>query len=322
MTKWLKQSITLGAVWLAAPLAASFAQALERRDDLRLVGAAAAESVYAIRTRTGFKTLIEFDPGEGVQQVALGDETAFRHTPDPTGRAVIIAPMRAEAVTNLVVVTNRRVYAFTLETRPRTESTPLRIRITDALADTVDPVKIADLPPLAAPSASAATALPARTFKPHPIAREARLAVAAQPPAALAGARIVRVGTFLAAQEQLTAQAASSPSATTPRPPALQVWNATYSISGAPLARPRDVIDNGQETHFALRKEAPQPTIIAIEPNGAETPIPVVVRDGRWVAPRIAPRWRVETDKGAATVVNVRWGRDPLAIDPGRRPQG
>jgi type IV secretion system protein VirB9 len=79
-----------------------------------------ADAVVELDTSLGYHTLIEFDPGETIVDVANGlpdgwDAARLDHV-------LIIRPRRLDAGTNLSVITTRRIYAFALKVRPIKES--------------------------------------------------------------------------------------------------------------------------------------------------------------------------------------------------------
>jgi type IV secretion system protein VirB9 len=60
----------------------------------------------------GYQTLIEFEVGEDIQSVAMGDSVAWQL--NPAGNRLFIKPIDQNPVTNMTVITNRRVYNFEL----------------------------------------------------------------------------------------------------------------------------------------------------------------------------------------------------------------
>jgi type IV secretion system protein VirB9 len=68
--------------------------------------------VYDVTGAYRFTTTIEFEKGETIQYLALGDTIAWQA--HPMGRRVLLKPVEPRAVTNLTVVTDRRTYYFRL----------------------------------------------------------------------------------------------------------------------------------------------------------------------------------------------------------------
>lgn len=73
--------------------------------------------VYEIIGAYRFTTTIEFQKGETVQYLALGDTIAWQA--HPMGRRVVLKPVEPRAITNLTVVTDRRTYYFRLSAAPQ-----------------------------------------------------------------------------------------------------------------------------------------------------------------------------------------------------------
>lgn len=71
-----------------------------------------ASEVYEVTGNYRFTTTIEFEKGETVQYLTLGDTIAWQA--HPMGRRVHIKPVEPRAVTNMTVVTDRRTYYFRL----------------------------------------------------------------------------------------------------------------------------------------------------------------------------------------------------------------
>ncbi|MGH8746057.1 MAG: P-type conjugative transfer protein VirB9 [Burkholderiales bacterium] len=72
--------------------------------------------VYEVTGAYRYTTTIEFQKGETVQYLALGDTIAWQA--HPMGRRVLLKPVEPRAVTNLTVVTDRRTYYFRLSAAP------------------------------------------------------------------------------------------------------------------------------------------------------------------------------------------------------------
>ena len=71
-----------------------------------------ASEVYEVTGSYRFTTTIEFEKGETVQYLTLGDTIAWQA--HPIGHRVHLKPVEPRAVTNLTVVTDRRTYYFRL----------------------------------------------------------------------------------------------------------------------------------------------------------------------------------------------------------------
>lgn len=92
-------------------LAERIPQPLATDQRIRQVVYNAAE-VYEVTGNYRFTTTIEFESGETVQYLTLGDTIAWQA--HPMGNRVHLKPVEPHAVTNLTVVTDRRTYYFRL----------------------------------------------------------------------------------------------------------------------------------------------------------------------------------------------------------------
>lgn len=63
----------------------------------------------------GYSTDIELAPGESVVDIAIGDSLAWEIA--PSANHLFVKPREENAVTNMTVVTNKRVYQFALDAR-------------------------------------------------------------------------------------------------------------------------------------------------------------------------------------------------------------
>lgn len=71
-----------------------------------------ASEVYEVTGSYRYTTTIEFEKGETVQYLTLGDTIAWQA--HPMGHRVHLKPVEPKAVTNMTVVTDRRTYYFRL----------------------------------------------------------------------------------------------------------------------------------------------------------------------------------------------------------------
>jgi len=71
-----------------------------------------AEEVVQVVGHYGFSTHIHFSPAETVEQIAMGDKTAWKVA--PVNNHIFIKPKEDEATTNMTVITSQRVYNFEL----------------------------------------------------------------------------------------------------------------------------------------------------------------------------------------------------------------
>ena len=73
-----------------------------------------ANQVVSVQGRLGFQSMIEFAPGEEIENVAVGNSEAWQVTPNKRANLLFLKPLVIKARTNMTVVTDQRVYLFDL----------------------------------------------------------------------------------------------------------------------------------------------------------------------------------------------------------------
>jgi len=73
-----------------------------------------ADKVVKVQGRLGYQSMIEFAPGESIENVAVGDSTAWQVTPNKRANLLFLKPLAARAKTNMTVITDQRTYLFDL----------------------------------------------------------------------------------------------------------------------------------------------------------------------------------------------------------------
>ena len=81
-----------------------------------------ADDVVRLNGRTNVQATIRFARGEQIQNVAIGDSTAWQVTPSRSANLLFVKPLTPRAATNMTVVTDRRVYLFDLVANPSTRA--------------------------------------------------------------------------------------------------------------------------------------------------------------------------------------------------------
>ncbi len=66
--------------------------------------------VYLVIINTGFQTSIEFEPGEKIQTMSLGD--MYSWSLNPIQNRLFIKPLEDNVRTNMTILTNMRSYQF------------------------------------------------------------------------------------------------------------------------------------------------------------------------------------------------------------------
>lgn len=100
---------------LSSPLAQaeSVPQAVKADARIRTVPFQKDNIIY-LAGMMGVSTMIVFNDDEKIATVAMGDSVAWQAVPDQSKQYLFIKPLEANAVTNMNVVTSKRVYNFML----------------------------------------------------------------------------------------------------------------------------------------------------------------------------------------------------------------
>lgn len=104
------------------------------------------DDVVELRGALGWQIMLEFGSDERIENVSIGDALAWQVTPNKKARNLFLKPLIKNAATNMTVVTDRRRYAFSLETTPRSRSTPWVVRF-DYPVEVVEAIEEPPLPP-------------------------------------------------------------------------------------------------------------------------------------------------------------------------------
>ena len=76
----------------------------------------ASDRVYPLSVAPGLASVIEFQTGEAVESVVVGDPSNWNVDLTASADRVVVKPMAGANSTNMIVVTTKRTYAFTLDT--------------------------------------------------------------------------------------------------------------------------------------------------------------------------------------------------------------
>ena len=71
-----------------------------------------ANEVYQFLGHYSYQSAIEFEPGENIQTVSVGDSTGWMI--NPSGNRLFLKPIDQNALTNMTVITDKRSYLFEL----------------------------------------------------------------------------------------------------------------------------------------------------------------------------------------------------------------
>ena len=104
------------------------------------------EEVVELHGALGWQIMLEFGADERIENVSIGDALAWQVTPNKRARILFLKPLIKNAATNMTVITDRRRYAFSLETAARARTTPWSVRF-DYPRETVAAIEEQPLPP-------------------------------------------------------------------------------------------------------------------------------------------------------------------------------
>lgn len=72
------------------------------------------DQIVRILGKPGIQSTIQFGPDERIENVAVGDSSAWQITPNHRASLLFVKPLLARTRTNMTVVTDRRTYMFDL----------------------------------------------------------------------------------------------------------------------------------------------------------------------------------------------------------------
>ncbi len=73
------------------------------------------DAVYKFTGHYRYESSIEFEEGEEIKTISMGDSTAWMM--NPSGNRLFLKPVEQDATTNMMLITNKRVYLFELHAR-------------------------------------------------------------------------------------------------------------------------------------------------------------------------------------------------------------
>lgn len=113
----IKSTITVALVtavpFVSVVCAESLPKAVKADERIRTVPFQKDNIVY-LAGMMGVSTMIVFNDDEKIATVAMGDTVGWQAVPDQSRQYLFIKPLEANAITNMNVVTSKRVYTFLL----------------------------------------------------------------------------------------------------------------------------------------------------------------------------------------------------------------
>jgi type IV secretion system protein VirB9 len=77
----------------------------------------AAEQVVTLDATFGYAVAVQFDPGERLETVSVGNSLDWQLLPNKRANVLFVKPLHAARPTNMTVVTDTRIYHFELRSR-------------------------------------------------------------------------------------------------------------------------------------------------------------------------------------------------------------
>jgi type IV secretion system protein VirB9 len=110
------------------------------------------DRVVTVHATFGYQIMIQFGADERIEDVAIGDGSAWQVTPNKGASLLFIKPVDQAAATNMTVVTDRRSYLFQLSASPAgVAMAPYGMTYVIRFAYPPEPVVVATPPPPAPP---------------------------------------------------------------------------------------------------------------------------------------------------------------------------
>jgi len=88
------------------------------------------DNVVVVQGALGVSTMVAFGDDERIETVAIGDSVGWQAVPDQSKRFLFIKPLEPHAVTNMNVVTRKRIYNFLLRAVDSRASVVFKVRFT------------------------------------------------------------------------------------------------------------------------------------------------------------------------------------------------
>ena len=105
--------IAVTGFMLSVPMLLPMAAAAQVAPNIRYVDYN-ADGVIRLTGHTGYQMMLEFEPGERIETVGIGDSSGWQVTPNGAGTIMFLKPIGLPPITNLSVITNLRRYNLEL----------------------------------------------------------------------------------------------------------------------------------------------------------------------------------------------------------------
>lgn len=105
--------VMLFALALAPAANAQLAEPAQLAPNIRYVDYH-PDAVIRLTGHTGYQMMLEFEPGEKIETVGIGDSSGWQVTPNGAGTIMFLKPVGIPHPTNLSIITNQRRYNLEL----------------------------------------------------------------------------------------------------------------------------------------------------------------------------------------------------------------
>ena len=122
--------LLLIAMFAAAPALAEQAPRAVIQDSRIRTVPFQRDNVVVVQGALGVSTMVAFGDDERIETVAIGDSVGWQAVPDQSKRFLFIKPLEPHAVTNMNVVTRKRIYNFLLRAVDSRASVVFKVRFT------------------------------------------------------------------------------------------------------------------------------------------------------------------------------------------------
>ena len=110
--------LAAGASFLGTPASAQMTDAVSTQVDPRIRYVDYdSNAIVRITGYTGYQIMVEFEPGERIETVGIGDSAGWQVTPNGAATVMFLKPVGLPRTTNMSIVTNQRTYNLELIAR-------------------------------------------------------------------------------------------------------------------------------------------------------------------------------------------------------------
>ena len=99
------------------------------------------EQIVRILGKTGIQSTIEFGAGERIENVAVGDSSAWQITPNRRASLLFVKPLASRSRTNMTVVTDKHTYMFDLVAGEKSAAPVYALKFSYPNDKKIEPVK-------------------------------------------------------------------------------------------------------------------------------------------------------------------------------------